>query len=81
MKHRKLDGITDLTTSNPMEKGLEKIDLDNFPPPTLCLTSTVGAEILALCAPMPNRNTETELWRRNKEWLYFFVRQRGNIVG
>ena len=39
------------------------------------------ARISALCAPMPNRNTETELWRRRKEWLYYFARQRGNTVG
>ena len=42
--------------------------------------STV-AKILALCAPVPNRNTETELWKRKKKWLYYFARQRGNIVG
>ena len=41
----------------------------------------VVAKILALCVPMPNRNTEAELWRRKKEWLYFFARQRGNTVG
>ena len=39
------------------------------------------AKILSLCAPMLNRNTETELWKRKKEWLYFFARQRGNTVG
>ena len=38
-------------------------------------------KILALCAPMLNRSTETELWRRRKEWLYYFARQRGNTVG
>ena len=36
------------------------------------------AKIWALCAPMPNRNTETELWRRKKEWLYYFAKQREN---
>ena len=30
---------------------------------------------------MPNRNMETELWRRRKEWFYYFARQRGNRVG
>ena len=27
------------------------------------------------------RNMETELWRRKKEWLCYFARQRGNTVG
>ena len=36
---------------------------------------------MAVYAPMPNRNMETELWRKKKEWLYFFARQRGNTVG
>ena len=40
----------------------------------------LNAKILALCAPLPNRNTGTELWRR-KEWLHFFARQKGNTVG
>ena len=39
----------------------------------VCPSST--AKILALCAPMPSRNRETELWRRKKEWLYFFARK------
>ena len=26
---------------------------------------------------MPNRDTETEPWRRREEWLYYFARQMG----
>ena len=43
--------------------------------------STFVARILALFASVPKRNTETELWKRRKEWLYYFARQRGNTVG
>ena len=32
---------------------------------------------MALCAPMPNRNIDTELWRRKKEWLYCFTKAKG----
>ena len=32
------------------------------------------ANILALFAPVPNRNMETQLWRRKKEWLYYFAK-------
>ena len=39
------------------------------------------ARILAICALMPNKNKELELWRRRKEWFYFFARQRGTAVG
>ena len=35
------------------------------------------AKILAFCASMSNRNTETKLWWRSKEWFYYFARQRG----
>ena len=37
-------------------------------------------KIFALCVPMPDRNMETELWRRKKQWFYFFVRQRGSTA-
>ena len=39
------------------------------------------AKILTLYALLLNRKMETELWRRKKEWLYVFFRQRGNRVG
>ena len=34
------------------------------------------AKILALCAPVPNRNMR-ELWRRKKEWLYYLSGKEG----
>ena len=39
----------------------------------VCPSST--SKILALCAPIQNRNRDTELWRRKKEWFYFFTRK------
>ena len=30
---------------------------------------------------MLNRNTETELWRRKKEWLYFFAKTEHSSLG
>ena len=35
------------------------------------------AKTLAFCASMSNRNTETQLRRRSKDWLYYLARQRG----
>ena len=35
-------------------------------------------QVLAPCAPMPNRNTETEIWRiRNREVFYFLCQAKG----
>ena len=53
-------------------------ELVSLPTSEICICCQ---KILALCAPMSNRNMETELWRRRKEWFYYFARQRGNTVG
>ena len=37
-------------------------------------------KIFARCVPMPNRNMETELWRRKKQSFHFLVRQRGSTA-
>ena len=39
------------------------------------------AKMFALCALMQNRNTETEFWRKQKEWLYVFARSSGDTAG
>ena len=41
----------------------------------------IVANIMALCAPMPNRDTEAETGRRRKERLHYFAIQRGNTAG
>ena len=73
----------------PLERGAwwaiynwatDSLSMESLFLPVLWDSWTCCQRILALCAEIPNRNIETELWRRRKELLYFFAKQEREYI-